>query len=258
MTDLIIFQVKQNRYAMDIENIQRIVQAQALTPIPNSHPYIEGMMSYEERVIKVVNFRKMVNLEPYDDELKTLFSTLKGQHKEWVDALSYSVSNNTSFQKTTDPHACDLGKWLDSFTSYDDHVSGILKGLNHNHKHLHTSAEDILVLSETDHEKAQKLVDTDIHETYQRTMGAVDDFIKEFDIVADSLQKLLIYQCENALFAIKVDSIVDIAHIDASSIKEAEESNKVSEFLELEGVIEMNDVLINVIKEVSLPQDEEF
>ena len=258
MIDLIIFEVKESRYAMDIANIQRIVQAQALTPIPNAHAYIEGMMSYEERVIKVVNFRKMVNIEPYDDELKSLFETLKGQHKEWVDALSYAVSNQTNFQKTTDPHACDLGKWLDNFTSYDDHVSEILKGLNHNHKHLHKSAEEILQISQEDHNRAQKLVDTDVHETYQRTMGAVDTFMNEFDIVADSLQKLLIYQNGTSLFAIKVDSIVDIAHIEPSNIKEAQESNKVSQYLELEGVIELNDVLINVIKEVRLPQDEEL
>lgn len=257
MTDLIIFEVKKNRYAMNIENIQRIVQSKALTPIPNAHPYIEGMMSYEDQVIKILNFRKMVNLEPFDEELKTLFTTLKQQHKEWIDALTYSVSNETSFQKTTDPHACELGKWLDSFTSYDEHVSDILKGLNHNHKHLHQSAEDVLHLNAIDHDKAQKKVDTEIYETYQQTIGAVDTFMNEFDVVADSLQKLLIYQSDTMLFAIKVDAIVDIAHVEDTQIEAAQESNKVSDFLELEGVIELNDILINVIKEVRLPQDEE-
>lgn len=257
MTDLIIFNVKENRYALNIENIQRIIQAQELTPIPNAHPYVEGMMSYEERVIKVVSFRKMVNMESYEEELKSLFTTLKGQHKEWIDALKHSVANHVQFQKTTDPHQCDLGKWLDNFTSYDDNISEILKGLNQNHKALHKSAETILEVNTSHPEKAEALVNTQAHMYYERTMGAVDVFTQEFETVANSLQKLLIYQNEEALFAIKVDAIVDIAHIDASTIKEPEESNKVSEFLELEGIIELNDVLVNVIKEVSLPQPKE-
>ena len=48
MTDLIVFSVGENRYALRIENIQRIIQAVKLTNIPNAHPFVDGIMSYEE------------------------------------------------------------------------------------------------------------------------------------------------------------------------------------------------------------------
>jgi len=257
MADLIVFKVQDNLYAMDIEHIQRITQAKSLTPIPNAHPFIDGMMSHEERILKVVNFRKMVGVESYDAQLSTLFASLKGQHKEWVDALNYAVSNKTHFQKTTNPHECELGKWLDSFTSYDDHVTQILKGLNENHKLLHNCGGEIVAMQEDNPEAAQKMADVEVHGYFQKTMGAVDTFMSEFDVVADSLQKLLIYNNGVDTFAIKVDEIVDIAHIEAENIKESENTNKVSQFLELQGVIELEENLINVIKEVSLPQEME-
>jgi chemotaxis signal transduction protein len=253
MTDLIIFTVKSNRYAVEISHVQRIIQATKLTDIPNAHPLIEGMMSYENKVIKIVNFRKMINLPTYDMELKELFGNLKMQHKAWIDALMQSVTKNTTFQKTTNPHHCDLGKWLDSFTSYDDHVSAILKELNAHHKLLHNSAIDILEILETDQEKAISMVETKVYEIYNHTMSAIDMFISEFDIVANSLQKLLLYYGDVDTFAIKVDSIVDIAHIDESMIKSSNEDNKVSEYLELKGVIELDGHLVNVIGSVSLP-----
>ncbi|NOQ31088.1 MAG: hypothetical protein GQ570_08210 [Helicobacteraceae bacterium] len=256
MKDLMIFAVQNNRYAVSIENIQRIIQAPILTDIPNSHPLVEGMMSYEDNVIKVVGFREMINLPTYGSELKVLFDKLKIQHTEWVEALKMSVTKKVTFNKTTNPHICELGKWLDGFTSYDEHVSEILKELNTYHKTLHTSAVEILELLEVDQEAAIKKVETEVYEIYNHTMGAIDTFIAEFDIVAASLQKLLIYQgSEKGTFAIKVDSIVDIAHIDPSSIKERKESNKVSKFLELEGIIDLDNYLVNIIKSVELPEN---
>ena len=71
MTDLIVFSVGDNKYAIRIENIQRIIQSVSLTSIPNSHEYVDGIMSYEESVIKIVSFRKMISLPSYKDELST-------------------------------------------------------------------------------------------------------------------------------------------------------------------------------------------
>ncbi len=141
MIDLIVFSVEKNRYALNIENVQRIIQAVELTSIPNSHPFIDGMMSYEESVIKVLNFRKLTNIP------------------------------------------------------------------------LH---------------------------------------VEDIEGTDDSTQKFLFYENENAKFAIKVDSIDDISHVNESDIMSSDEENT-SEFLELQGVLDIDGVLINIIKTIKLP-----
>ena len=142
MTGLIIFIVGSNRYAVNIDNVQRIVQAKELTAIPNSHNFIDGMMSYEENVIKVLNFRKLIGLMPHEE-----------------DSLE----------------------------------------------------------------------------------------VEEFS------QKFIIFEKDKLCFAIKVDSIEDIAHIEESAIMSSDNESEASEFLELQGVLDLDGVLINVIKTVSLP-----
>jgi chemotaxis signal transduction protein len=85
-------------------------------------------------------------------------------------------------------------------------------------------------------------------------MGALDTFVNELDVVASSLQKLIIYENAATPFGIKVDSIEDIAHIDEDVLINSEDESEINEFLELEGVLDLKGVLINVIKTVKLPK----
>ena len=262
MKDLIVFSVGSNRYALDIENIQRIIQATELTNIPNVHELIDGMMSYEADVIKVLNFRKLIGLKRYKEELKTLFVNLKDAHQQWIDGLRHSIETGAKFTKTTDPHKCELGIWLDNFNSYDDRVSIIVKDLVQHHKTLHVLGHDALALYKTSKKEAKELLNTTIYDTFNHTMTNIDIFIDELESVANSLQKFIIYENKNengnGSFAIKVDLIEDIAHIEEKNIMNSDDNHEVNEFLELDGVLDLDGVLINVIKTINIPSSKEL
>lgn len=68
MEDYIVFTVGTNFYALNVANVERIVQIPSVTAIPNAHPFIDGMMSYEKRVTKVVNFRKMTAMDAHEED----------------------------------------------------------------------------------------------------------------------------------------------------------------------------------------------
>lgn len=142
MEDYIIFTIGDNYYALSVASIQRIIQVPSVTPIPNAHPMVEGMMSYEDRVIKVVNFRAMMGMENFNES----------------------------------------------------------------------------------------------------TTG--------------KSQKLLIYQTENAFFGIKVDQIEDIKNLDCSTLKHVDKLEANDGFVEINGVVEVDNRLVNVIKSVTLPMKE--
>ncbi len=253
MTDLIVFSVGNNRYALKIENIQRIIQSVELTDIPNAHDLIDGMMSYEGKVIKVLNFRKLIALETYEDELQQMFVKLKVAHQNWVDELKNSIYNGTPFTKTTNPRKCELGVWLDSFKSVDEMITATLNELVNNHKQLHMLGAEALEVYNSDVEKAKKIVDQEVELKFHQTMSAIDTFIIKLSTVANSLQKLILYEKDEKYFAIKVDAIEDIAHIEESTVMRAEEEHGISELLELEGILDMDGVLINVIKNIDIP-----
>jgi len=253
MKGFIVFVVGTNRYALDIENVQRIIQATSLTEIPQVHQYIDGMISYEDDIIKVFNFRKLIGLKSFDEELKDLFASLKIAHESWVLALKDSLYNNVEFTKTLNPHACGLGKWIDSFTAFDDRVVSILNKLSDYHKRLHRTGATALEAQKRSHEAGVEVFENEIVGIFKYTMGFLDKFIDELDIVSSALQKFVIYEDEKISFALKVDAIEDIVHIDEDSMINSQHETKESEYLELDGVLELNDVLVNVIKKINLP-----
>lgn len=71
MSDYIIFTIGEAHYAMDVSNIERIDQIPALTPIPNAHVFVDGMMMYQDNTLKVINFRKMTNTQGTEPSMAT-------------------------------------------------------------------------------------------------------------------------------------------------------------------------------------------
>jgi len=256
VNDYIIFTVGDNYYALQVASIQRIIQVPAITPIPNSHPFIEGMMSYENKVSKVVNFRQMMALKPYEEEIETFFIQSKEDHEIWVTTLSRALENKEEFTLTLNPHACRFGKWLDSYSTHDPKVLEILRILRPIHAKLHEKGKELLDARE---EKLEEVVATchrEIGEMFDFTSSKLDEMIKMSSGISSQMQKLLIYQRDNEYFGIKVDKIEDIVSLDPSMLKHLDRYDNENLFVELDGVIELSSRLVNVIKSVSMPVKE--
>jgi hypothetical protein len=171
MRSFFIFSILNQSYGIDIEQVQRILPAQALTTLADEDEHIEGMFQYEDEVIKVLSFRNIIGLTRYSHDLQTLFKDLKQQHTQWLEALILSVENNTEFTSTTDSHLCHLGKWLDSFQPETREMQEIVKHLNVHHQNLHNSAKDVLEMKEKDSDKARAWIESDVKEMYNNTLS---------------------------------------------------------------------------------------
>ena len=253
MEDYIVFAVGESFYALNVANIERIVQIPSLTVIPNAHHYVDGMMSYEKRIIKVVNFRKMTGISGHEEEVAELFKRVADDHQVWVEAFMSAMENNTSFTLTTDSHACGLGKWLDGYSTHDVDVLAVLKVLRPMHAKLHDRGADILALRETSLVEAVEIARREIVSIFSTTLGEILKMGDMSKSISRQMQKLLIYRNGEEFFAIKVDAIDDMARIKPSMVKSVDSRNTTEEFLQLGGVVEMGEKLVNVIRAVSMP-----
>lgn len=91
MSDFIIFTIDESYYALDVSHIERIGQIPSLTPIPNAHPFVDGMMTYQDNTLKVINFRKMTDARGAEPLLSTqkllIYRDTKGLFAIKVDAI---------------------------------------------------------------------------------------------------------------------------------------------------------------------------
>jgi len=91
VSDFIIFSINESHYALDVSHIERIDQIPSLTPIPNAHPFVDGMMMYQDNTLRVINFRKMTDAKgeepPLSSQKLLIYRDQKGLFAIKVDAI---------------------------------------------------------------------------------------------------------------------------------------------------------------------------
>lgn len=256
-SDYIIFTIAQRDYALEVSHIDRIDQIPHLTPIPKAHPYIDGLMTYQNLTAKVINFRKMTNLQTHEDQMLELFNQVIKDHQNWVVALEISLRDSVPFKLALDPHLCRLGKWIYSYQAHDPEVLAIIRALIPVHAQLHESGAKLLLQCTGDTEATLECYRNEIvNGVFVDTMRLLGEMVRKSTEISSQTQKLLIYRSGDGFFAIKVDAIRDIIALDEGEIKPYAHNVKVGACLHTRGVIEYKKSLVVVIDSVTLPIEE--
>ena len=62
-----------------------------VTPVPNSHPNVEGIFMPRDMMITVVDLAKVINAKPSPDIKKDMFIGIKPEEKEAIPGLHLSL-----------------------------------------------------------------------------------------------------------------------------------------------------------------------
>ena len=69
--EILEFKVGNNHYGINVAKIREILICQPATPIPNSHPCIEGIFMPREDIITIINLQKCLGLEEVEHDART-------------------------------------------------------------------------------------------------------------------------------------------------------------------------------------------
>jgi chemotaxis signal transduction protein len=255
MKSFVIFQVMDQFFGIDIENVKRILPSPTLTAMPDEGAHIEGMFQYEDEVIKVLSFRKVIDKKSYEEELKEMFPRLISEHKAWLDALVHSVEENAPFEMSTDPHTCHLGKWISSFHPEEDAVINVMKHLDFHHQRLHRSAVDVLEYKNEDPLEAKQWIEENVHEIYEKTLKYLDEISNMSDKVASTMQRcLILFDKKKGSFGVNIDTVEDILHIEESELHKVKDVQHMGAFMDVSAILEHNGKLITIVKDISINQ----
>lgn len=71
--EILEFTVGNNHYGINVAKIREIVPFNVVTPVPNSHPSVEGIFMPRDLMITVVDLAKVINAAPSPDIQKDMF-----------------------------------------------------------------------------------------------------------------------------------------------------------------------------------------
>ena len=66
---LIVFSLEDQRYALPLHEVERVVRMVAITPLPNAPDIIMGLVNFHGRVIPVINMRRRFGLPEREPSL---------------------------------------------------------------------------------------------------------------------------------------------------------------------------------------------
>ena len=69
--EILEFTVGGNHYGINVAKVIEIMNYQPVTPIPNTHPFVEGLFMPRDEMISVINLRKCLGM-PVDDSIPGL------------------------------------------------------------------------------------------------------------------------------------------------------------------------------------------
>jgi two-component system chemotaxis response regulator CheV len=70
--EILEFKIADNYYGINVAKIREILTYQHVTPVPNSHPFVEGIFMPRDTMISVINLRKCLGYEN-DPDIEGLF-----------------------------------------------------------------------------------------------------------------------------------------------------------------------------------------
>lgn len=76
---VVFFNADQGSYAINIENVERIISYSDITALPETSDYILGLLSYQEWILPIIDINKRFykNLTEYNEKQKILVIQLK-------------------------------------------------------------------------------------------------------------------------------------------------------------------------------------
>jgi purine-binding chemotaxis protein CheW len=108
---LVTFTLRNEEYAVDILNVQEINRITEITQVPNSPPYVEGVINLRGKVMPVINLRKKFGLEDKetDDTSRIIIMDIKGVTNGLVvDSVSEVLRIPTDIVEPPPPMSSDM------------------------------------------------------------------------------------------------------------------------------------------------------
>lgn len=123
---LVIFEVENELYGVDIANVESIIRMQALTHLPNTPRFIDGVTNLRGEVVPIINLRKRFSMEPKEPtrETRIMIANLGGVKAGLVVDAVAQVSRITEEDMEVPPQMLQTSHsaFIRSIAHLDEHL----------------------------------------------------------------------------------------------------------------------------------------
>ncbi len=256
----VLFVLNRQHYGIRTECIRKMVVFDSVSKLPDHPDYIRGVVNLRGKVIPIVDLRMRLGMTGYTEEMNNLIDILdrrEKDHADWLNELKASVEEKREFTLTTDPHACEFGKWYDKYRTDNELLKSSLSKFDSPHRAIHNIAIEVKEYAEEgDSQSAMAIIQnawntefTELRSIFNETRQLLRQSAREIVIVT---------KYDSVTVGFVVDKVEDVLDIQPDNIAEAPKiiNGKASDFIW--GLAKINEEVKILLKIESLIKGSEL
>ena len=201
-------EVNQQNYLINTDSVIELLQYREPTPRATSSDYIKGIINYKDKILPIVNIRRLLGFQSYKDAQIALIHKVEQQHIAWVKEFENSLITGDKFTKALDPHKCELGKWIDKTVAClrcnnNGFVDILSKEVIDQHAALHDNGRIFLQRDEGDKKEKVKV----IKKNAEDTIKGLHILESKIDKLTSVFEQIVIMNVDGIEFGLVVDRI---------------------------------------------------
>lgn len=144
----VILTLQGGLYAINCRNIISIEEVRETTSISNLPKDIRGVSYYKNEAMNLYDLRSIFSMPSHDEYIRTVIDldSKIDSHKSELLRVENAITKNKPFTAGEDCHACDLGRWYDSYKSNSITIKSICERVAAPHRKFHETIRELRVM----------------------------------------------------------------------------------------------------------------
>lgn len=242
--------VNNQTYLVDSGTIKELTHYEKPEPLAGSSKLIEGIISHNNKIIPIISLRKILDFKSYKDTQIEFLHLVEEQHVSWVKDFEDSLLTGNAFKKTLDPHACELGKWIDDTIrclkcNNHGYIDILKREVLEQHRALHLDGASCL--KNHDLSAEEKVSRVDGHA--QETIKGLHSLRENIDKLTSAFEQTIIFELDGIEVGIVVDNIEKNHHLEEKRFYTSKENlSPNSKYVQFIDHYKLNDKIMFTIK----------
>ena len=218
---LVTFALGDRDFALDIATVKEILKVEEITAVPNVPSYVRGVRNVRNRVLPIIDMRKVINMKSREQEDEHLVELLREGHIHWMDSLKDTLHHDTPFSKTLDPTQCELGRLLEYWKTHDTGFLDIYNKFKPPHDGLHLTAKDLLKRLRINKQAAVDLYENKLTPYLNTLMTLFNELQGVLTHMAVRNRRILILDIHGTTIGLLVDRVLEVSRLPKNLIDTA-------------------------------------
>ncbi|MEE9553453.1 MAG: chemotaxis protein CheW [candidate division Zixibacteria bacterium] len=219
----VLLELNGQQYGIRTEFIQEMVLYGSTSKLPDHPDYVRGVVNLRGTVIPIIDMRKQLGMIGYMEErdnLIDIFNKREQDHIVWLNELKSSIEENREFTLTTDPHACEFGKWYDNYRTENQSLKSLLSKMDAPHRGIHDI--DIEIKDSIENGDTRSAVAI-VQNAWNTELSELRSLFQETrEMLMESTREIIIVtRLDDFNIGFAVDKVEDVLDINPEDIEES-------------------------------------